>query len=385
MGRRDGGSGRNRTADSGLTWFQAFSCLFKWILVAFGRVIRHTKAHAMASFYERPKSPFYWIKAKGPMGEIVRFSSGIRVDSAGSVRKIQQRVAQEREKEARFEQDGSAAVFRAWVPGWINHHYAKEKTRERVLNAWAWLSTYLSEVGVIHPEEVTYQLAQEYMAWRTDPDLCEEEERRCAKWNTALLEVRFLGSIMQEALARQLCIANPCARLRLGRRDTKEKQEISMPVQTAIELKLKDADQWMQDSWMVGIKHGCRISATKVAMTNVDEARMTISFREKGDKVHTAPLHKDLLPLVKRRREEGATFLVDLPANAPKLWWSWFRDNGFQDLSFHCLRVTVITRLARANVSEAKAMQYVGHCNALVHAIYRKLKAADVSELGEFL
>jgi hypothetical protein len=343
----------------------------------------------MASFYERPNSPFYWIKAKGPLGEVVRFSSGIRVDSAGSKRKVQQRVAVEREKEERFEQDGSTAVFRSWVPGWITHHYANQKSRARAVNAWAWLSLYLGECGVIHPEEVTYQLCQDYMAWRSDPDLCEEEERRCGNWNTALLEVRFLGSIMQEALARGLVGANPCARLRLGRRNVKEKREITAAEQQGIEAKLagEGVPDWMRDSWMVGIKQGCRISATAVLMTQVHETAdpPAITFKEKGNKVHTAPLHADLLPLVRRKRAAGDKMLVDLPKNAAKLWWSWFRENGFDDISFHCLRVTVITRLARANVSEAKAMQYVGHCNALVHAIYRKLKAADVSELGKFL
>lgn len=341
----------------------------------------------MASYFERPKSPFFWIKAKGPLGEVVRFSTGIRVDSPGSIRKIQQRVAAEREKEQRFEQDGTAAVFRSWVPGWITHHYANQKSRARAVNAWAWISTYLGECGVIHPEEVTYQLCQDYMAWRSDPELCEQDGRRCGNWNTALLELRFLGSIMQEALARGLVGSNPCARLRLGRRDVKEKREITAEEQQRIEAALAGdgVDDWMRDSWMVGIKQGCRISATAVPMASVDESRMTITFREKGGKIHTAPLHADLLPLVRRKREAGAAMLVDLPKHAAKLWWQWFRDHGFDDISFHCLRVTVITRLARANVSEAKAMQYVGHCNALVHAIYRKLKAADVSELGRHL
>ena len=339
----------------------------------------------MASFYSRTNSPFFWIKAKGPDGNIVRFSSGIREDSPGSRRKIQQRVAAEREKEARFEQDGSSAVFRAWVPGWITHHYANLRSADRARNAWAWLSTYLEQSGVSHPEEVSYRLAQEYMVWRTDPASCKAEGRRCCKWNTALLEVRFLGSIMQESLSRGLCGSNPCARLRLGRRDTKEKREITAAEQVVIERRLATAPEWMQDAWLVGIKHGCRISALAVPMDLIDEKRAVISFRQKGGALHTAPLHPDILPLVGRRRNAKEKVLVSLPAGASKLWWSWFREAGFDDISFHCLRVTVITRLARANVTAEKAMQYVGHSSALVHSIYRKLKAADVSELGKFL
>lgn len=47
--------------------------------------------------------------------------------------------------------------------------------------------------------------------------------------------------------------------------------------------------------------------------------------------------------------------------------------------------VTVVTRLARAGFSEGQCMQYVGHASELVHAIYRKLKARDVAQLGDVL
>ena len=338
----------------------------------------------MASHYTRKDSPFYWIKTRDAAGGIVATSSGIRIDSVGSVRKIQQRITKEREKEARLLQDGRGSVLSSWVPTWIERHYTNQFSKARAINAWAWLSTYLRERKASHPEEVTYLLCQDYMVWRTDAEACKEAGRRCCAWNTALLEVRFLGSIMQEALSRGLVSANPCARLRLGRRNTKEKEEIPAADQARIEEALKKEPQWVQDAWLVGIKHGCRIAAVAVPMNSIDEHAGTIVFRQKGGKSHTAPLHVDLLPLVERRRKEGAKTLVPLPAGASKLWWDFFRSLGME-YSFHCLRVSVVTRLARANVSEAKAMQYVGHCNTLVHAIYRKLKAADVSELGKFL
>ena len=338
----------------------------------------------MASYYQRKDSPFFWIQSRDATGNVVASSSGIRIDSPGSVRKVQQRVAKEREKEARLAQDGKGSALALWVPTWIERHYANELSKARAYNAWAWLSLYLKFRKASHPEEVTYLLCQDYMTWRTDPATCQQESRRCAKWNTALLEVRFLGSIMQEALSRGLVSANPCARLRLGRRDTKEKGEITADDQARIEAALLKQPEWMRDSWLVGIKHGCRIAAVSVPMSMIDEAAGTIQFRQKGGKFHTAPLHADLLPLVARRRKEGAKTLVSMPPGAPRQWWDFFRSLGME-YSFHCLRVSVITRLARANVSEAKAMQYIGHCNSLVHAIYRKLKAADVSELGKFL
>ncbi|MFT3992501.1 MAG: site-specific integrase [Luteolibacter sp.] len=339
----------------------------------------------MASYYRRERSPYYWIRRKAADGKVVRFSSGIRIDSDGSLRKIQQRIAEEAQKEQRFTHDSTLAIFRGWVPGWLAYHYQVASTQQRAINAWAWLSTFFALKKIHHPEEVTYTACHSYMIWRTDEKLCEKENRRCANWNTAVLELRFLGSIMQEALARNLCLANPCASLKISRRAAKQKFEITTDEQTEIEKKLKQADQWMQDSWLVGIKHGCRIAATKCPMQNIDIEMNAISFNEKGGKIHTVPIHKDILPLIHRRKVAEEKHLIDLPDNASRLWIDWFKKNGFSHLSFHCLRVTVITRLARANVSEAKAMQYVGHCNSLVHAIYRKLKAADVAELGDFL
>lgn len=339
----------------------------------------------MASHYTRKRSPYYWLRIKKADGTWSDVSSGIRIDSIGALRKVHQRVASETAKEERQENDGSEAMLRNWVPKWFGYHYKNVKSLNRARNAWAHLSSFFKEKNVLHPEEVTYALCHEYMTWRTDEDLCEEEGRRCGNWNTALTEIRLLGAIMTEALARGFIIANPCARLRLGRKNIKEKSPVERDEQADIETKLKAAPQWMQDAWLVGIKQGNRLSACMVPMKDINVATNVIPFIQKGGKIHPAPLHRDLLPLIERRQREKAEFLVDLPDNASKLINQWLTNHGYPHLSFHSLRVTVITRLALADVTAEKAMQYVGHCSALVHAIYRKLKPRDVASLGDHL
>lgn len=47
-------------------------------------------------------------------------------------------------------------------------------------------------------------------------------------------------------------------------------------------------------------------------------------------------------------------------------------------LCFHCTRVTVITKMARAGVPMAVAMAYVLHSSSLVHKIYQRLGIADL-------
>ncbi len=338
----------------------------------------------MASSYERKDSPFYWLRIKSPDGRWTFVSSGIRKDSAGAARKIQQRVTEETAREKRMNTETSALLAR-WVPGWIGYHYTNPKSARRAMNAWAHLSAFLKERRVIHPEEVTYGLCHDFMKWRTDEEACEDEGRRLGNWNTALTELRILGTIMQEAMAQGYVMANPCARLRLGRKDVKGKRPIEPHEQEIIEHALKDAEEWLRDSWLVGIKQGCRLGEVEVPLDQISIPNRAIPFRVKGGRIHPAPLHRDLIPLVIRRRSEGREKLIDLPKSPSKEWINFFRKCGFDDLSYHCLRVTVITRFALADVTSEKAMQYVGHCNELTHAIYRKLKPRDVASLGDVL
>jgi integrase len=339
----------------------------------------------MASYYRKAKSPFYWLRLRQVDGTWKDVSSGIRMQTPGALRKIQQRVAQETAREERQRNDGSDAMLRNWVPRWIGYHYKNEKSAHRALNAWAHLSTFFKLRGVLHPEEVSYGLCHDYMKWRTDEEACIEQGRRLGNWNTALTEVRVLGTIMQEAVAQGWVIANPCARLRLGRKNVKEKRPIERDEQAVIEAALKAKPQWMQDAWLVGIKQGCRLSEVQVPLDQINVPNRVIPFRVKGGKIHPAPLHEDLLPLIERRRKEGADLLVELPPSPSKEWVNFFRSVGYEDLSFHCLRVTVITRFAQAGVTAEKAMQYVGHCTEMAHAIYRKLRPRDVASLGDLL
>jgi integrase len=339
----------------------------------------------MASYYEREKSPYYWLRLKRADGTWGYESSGIRKDSVGALRKVQQRIVNETSKEERLENDGGKAIMRNWVPQWIPHHYKNQRSADRAMNCWAHLSAYFKKRGILHPEEVTYGVCHDFMKWRTDAKACAEEDRRLGNWNTALTELRILGTIMQEALSQGWILANPCARLRLGRKEVKEKRAISREEQIRIEKDLLTAEQWMRDSWLIGIKQGCRLTEVKVPMNLINTETKVIPFKIKGGKFHPAPLHSDLLPLIQRRRDEGAKYLVDLPKNASRDWVRWLVALGYDDLSFHCLRVTVITRFAMANVTAEKAMQYVGHCSEMCHAIYRKLKPRDVASLGDHL
>lgn len=272
-----------------------------------------------------------------------------------------------------------------WVTDYLSERYRKKpKTLTRYLNAWDWLRVYLEEKGIHHPEALDYVAARQYIPWRT------QLRRHCGKvitFNTAMTELKIMGVIMGEALRRGYCGTNPCLRMGLKREDPAEKpemtdEEIALIRQLVAEKEseLKLPDRWMTTSFEIAIHHGCRLSETSMAMSAVDLVRQTLRFNAKGGKVFTVRIHPGLLPHIQALKKAGATHTCRLPQMASKEWHTLLKGRDeLTHLCFHCTRVTVITRLARAGVPIQQAMAYVGHSSQAVHRIYQRLKADDLS------
>jgi len=336
----------------------------------------------MASSYTRTGSPFYWLRIQKPDGTWGAKSSGIRIDAPGAVRKVKQLVAEETLMEQEFGGNGNANRFDAWVPGFLRQKYANPKTVSRYLNAWSALATYLEHRKIISPSQVTYKLCTDYPAFRTNPP---KKLIRPRSTNTALTELKVFSALLQEAVRRGFITANPCMRLGLKRTPPKQKPEITDDEVLKIEEALKTRDEWMRDSWLVAMRQGCRLSETGVLLASVDLTARTVSFDAKGGRIHTAPLHSDLISLVKKARTAKRKRLVDLPKYPAKKWHQFFRRIGLPHLSFHCTRVTVVTKLARSGAPIYKTKAYVGHASDTVHAIYQRLTPVDVRDLGAVL
>jgi integrase len=338
--------------------------------------------HGMASYYKRKASPYYWIRYQRPDGTWADKSSKVRIDNNGSLRKVKQVAAQHTMRELDIDRNGQSNRFDSWVPTFLVNQYRNPRTLGRYTNAWSAIATYLDHIKVISPLQITYQLCRDYPQFRTKPPT---DVIRARTFNTALTELKVFSAILQEAVRRGYIDANPCLKLGYKRTPPKQKPEITADEQRKIETALKKQDQWMRDSWLVAMRQGCRISETAVPLSNVDLQQRTITFLGKGNRVHTAPLHDDLVPLVKLARKHNRHQLVELPKYAPKKWHQFFRRLSLPHLSFHCTRVTVVTRLARAGHSIALTKAYVGHRSDTVHAIYQRLNAADVRHLGAAL
>lgn len=349
-----------------------------------------------ASVYERARSPYFYVsyycvkKMKR-----VHEATPWRVGDPSS-RKLALRFAAAKSQEAdAFRGVRKTEVWSVWVEKHLENTFRKQpRTLDRYKEAWDWVRVYLDEKQVYVPAAVTYMLCQDYVDWRLA-----KTERRCGRpvsRNTAIFEIKVFGGLMNEAVRRGFRIDNPCQKLGLKRDPAKEKQEMTDAEIATIRAELATLegtlplpDRWMTISFEIGIHQGCRLAETAMAMTAVSLEANTLRFIGKGrngvPKIFTTALHPGLRPLMQDLVKAGAGTTCRHPKMPSLQWFRFLNRIGMGHLCFHCTRVTVITRLARAGVPMPQAMRFVGHSSEQVHAIYQKLKCDDLSACTDAL
>lgn len=198
---------------------------------------------------------------------------------------------------------------------------------------------------------------------------------------TALGEVKLLGLILGEAKERGLVRANVCRGLGIKRERGRIKPEFTDDQIWAIREALANWPEWMRICFEISIHHGTRLRATQIdLLRDIDWENRRITFHEKAGKVFTVPAHLDVFRLLEQRRNAGAQMACELPKGPSKAWRKFFDSIDLTEHCFHCCRVTVISRMARAGVPEAKAMKFVGHASTEIHRIYQRLRAEDLDD-----
>lgn len=354
----------------------------------------------MASLYKRPGSPYWWIKYRDRFGNLCRESTQMRVANTLETRSAREleaiRTAEERRTASHRNERWSA-----WADEFVATRHPHGSYTWRVWGSrWKNLREFLRQHRIESPRQVQHRHALDYIRWRASA----HSGVKAAGHNTALDDVRFLQLLLREAVNRGLISSNPLQRLGIRSHPRREKPEVTDAdlewVSQCIERDRANPHYLLlRRSFDIARWQGCRLAETWVnPLTDVEfvhdaggnPVRASIRFKAKGNRIHVAPLHPQLWPLFLQLQAEGAT--ETYPASRDKwghprssLLWFQFglrhrikqRIPGF---SFHCLRVTVATRLARANVSEAKAMRYVGHATTTVHRIYQRLRLEDLDE-----
>jgi integrase len=341
------------------------------------------------SVFQRTGRPVWYLKyVSTSTGQWVSEASPFRTDDPAGEKKAL-RSAEQKAKE--FEQTGLARRnerWEVWVRPYLDQRYRNSAlTLKRYLGAWDWWQLFLKQNKIPAPGHLTYNFVMAFVSWR------QAQKRHCGKnvsLNTALCDVKVMSLLMREAVRRGFAMGNPCERLGIQRDPPKEKLALTTEEIAAIrsavqqrEAALRPRDRWMTASFEIALHQGCRLRETSVPMDLVNEIVGTITFHGKGrngqKKIITTALHPALLPLMTQLRADGATHTCQLPRMAAKDWWLLRGELNLRHTCFHSTRVTVVTQLARSNVSEQQAMAYVGHSSRLVHRVYQKLRAGDLS------
>jgi integrase len=333
----------------------------------------------MASLYRRDRSPYWWIKYRDANGEICYESTGCRIGLGSETAKARQLKAKRTQEEADTARVSNKEHFDRWVIAFLETRYGRRKnTLTKYQQAWNAISTFLESNGLRRPRQLKREHVIDYLKWRQNPP--KDLGVRAVSLNSALLDIRIWRIIMFEAIAREFTAANPCSKLGISADRPKDKHEITSKEETLIRDKLKSRPSWMSIAFEIAIRQGCRFSETCLPLQDVELGRNQITFTIKGGRRHTTALVPALRPLFRQLKKKGRVMTYDMPPSRARNWHRFFRKVGLSHLSFHCTRVTVITRLARAGVPEQQAMRFIGHSTLEVHRIYQKLKPGDLSD-----
>jgi integrase len=344
----------------------------------------------MAFVFQRPKSGFWYISYRDPStGKRCKIATRHRVGTTAAHRSALAEAAELTAKELRRTgegNDGSATAWNRWVPRFIEQVYAHDpKTRLRYDGCWRNVALFLEARGVHSPAQLRREHCYEYLGWRERPP--KDSGTFKVSRNTALLELKFLGRVMREAVERGLAQGNPCWRLGVERIAPAEKPELTDEQIASIRAELPAWPDWMMHAFEIAIHQGLRLRETRIPMNCVDLDRGTLTIlTPKGGhkKAFTTAIHPGLRPLLERLKAKGHQFTAEVPTSAfaSKAFVKLFRKVGLVGVSFHSTRVSVITRLARSNVNEALARKFVNHStstSSTVHRIYQRLRAEDLS------
>lgn len=290
-----------------------------------------------------------------------------------------------------------------WVEVWLRMKYrAQAHTLRTQLNWWSWLFIFLEENQIATPRALTRDHVFAYIAWRTKQ---QKLNGKTVSYNSALQEARMLGRIMREAIHRGYAESNPCERLGLKRDTAPEKPEMTDEEIAKIRARLVRldrprplAERWRSISFEIALHTGVRQHECSFPLSHVDWAAGTIRLYDaKAKEYYTIPMHPGLRPLLEELRSAGLKVTCTPPPTwqAGRFWTRFFKGQKKKDgrrtrafmphLCFHCTRVSVITRFARAGVPIQQAMAYVHHANAMIHKIYQRLTPADIGRCVQAL
>lgn len=358
----------------------------------------------MAHLYQRAKSNFHWISYVDAFtGKRIRESTGYSLKDPRETRLARELEAQKTLAERTTGRSHRNEAWDIWVTPFLKTHYAQNSgSLVRFLTAWRTLRLFLEQHKIAFPRNLTRESCLAYLDWRQKPDYTKGKYRACH--NTALMELKTLGLIMKEATRRGFASTNPARELGLKRAARRQFPELTdEALKLIVESFPKEPEPlrtFLKNSFLVARWHGVRLAETWLnPQTDVwqqpsnGQLRWMIFFRQKGARQSAKLLHPELIPLMEELRAAHAVQTYERPKakiperwpnRAARIWHDFLKRHGIKKLvpnaCFHSLRVTAASRMARAGVSQRKAMEYLTHASTTVHEAYVRWQPEDLED-----
>ena len=329
----------------------------------------------MASLFKRKGSPYWWIRCKDANGNWSSVSTKLKHDDIHQTREARSRCAATTAGELADTGHKDEEVWDRWVETFLGTHCHSDNLLVHYRASWRWIRTFLAERQVKLPRQLKVNDVYAFVEWRV--------KAAGVKKSTALTDVKVLRVLMNYAVRNEWAQGNPCVKLGIRREPPKQKPELTDDDIRQIYdgLVIHKRPAWMSDCFTIALHTGCRISETAIPMKCVDLERKTITFPSpKGGitRAFTVPMPTALVPFFEKARAAGKTVAVDLPPAYGQHFTKFLHKKiKRRDLTFHSTRVTRVTRLLRAGVSERTAMGLVNHSSAEVSRIYQRLSVGD--------
>jgi hypothetical protein len=331
----------------------------------------------MASLYKRGR--ILWISYRAADGQWKCKSTGYRAENRnerGAAQKLCDRQSvRERTQEPARSTDWD------WVLSWMDNRFGESATAVVYRKCWHALHKWLIELDIGGPGQLRREQCESYPAWRA-----EHGGRR----NTAIMDLRFLAQICEEAVRRGYIERNPARKLGIRKDPTP-----GHPTWTDDELARVDAHLaeherygWLRVTFLLGRYQAARLGQCSVPLSDIDlnNRPQTIWYAApKGGskKAYRQDLDERLIPalreIIAERKRIGAQTLCDLPERASLVWRELLDRLGYPHLIHHSLRATWVTQAAIKGIPEGAAKTFSNHSSTAVHRIYQRYSPSDMS------
>jgi integrase len=334
----------------------------------------------MASLYKQNQSA-YWYIAYKKEGKWVRKSTGLRWDDphdTAEAKALRATFEAAEHKTANTKQPTSTNSW-DWVPEFFTNSGIAASSITRYRYGWNWVLLFLTKTKLA-PALVTYPAAEKYMEWRGSQ---KKKSGKTAVRNTILFELKIFAYVLSEAVRRGIIPHNPLGEMRFKKAQPRKKPALTDAEITKCVRELQTEPGWMLGAFLIALHTGCRLSETQIPMSaiDVDGTPATITFPSpKGgeSKSFTVPMPTALRPLFEQMRSNKQTHTLQLPATRSRDFSRFFCKIGLRHITFHCLRVTKVTRLRREAVPREIAMRLVNHSSELIHLLYDRHQVGDL-------